>query len=66
MTDPFDSLFAETEVQDPEWVKVVDSELECERCWQISTEGEYNYPKKALRWKCSQGHVNIIAPMEIG
>lgn len=68
MTDPFDDLFASVEKtdQESEWTLVVDSELECEQCYEITTEGQYSFTRKALRWKCPKGHANVVAPLELG
>lgn len=67
MTDPFDALFADVEPQeeDSEWAPVTNSELECEQCFQISTNGEYSFKRKTLRWKCPKGHKNIVVNLVI-
>lgn len=62
MSDPFDALFegVDQRPQESEWVTVSDSELECERCFQISSKGLYSFKRKTLRWSCPAGHKNVV------
>lgn len=63
MTDGFDALFAgieQAKVSTTEWAPVIESQLECETCYALVTDGTYSKKRQELRFVCANGHKNSV------
>ncbi len=46
-------------------IKITDSSLWCDACFEEVSEGEYVPGNKRLSFVCSQGHENVIRGIEL-
>lgn len=59
MRNPFEDLGRTVEFD-----LVEESNLPCQQCPEVVTEGKYLIQQNTLTWKCSKGHISKIENWE--
>jgi hypothetical protein len=65
LPNPFNKKNTETTGPEPSR-PVVNSELWCQYCFEVSTEGTYYFERKVLAWDCDEcGQTNIVKNIDV-